>query len=405
VERFIVGGSGERMADGVTEALIGGPTLEPPIAGHDVVLTLDLELQELAEKSVRRHPAAAVALAEVETGRILALVSTPSFDPAAMSRDHAGAERERLDSDPRRPHLDRTLGASFPPASTFKLITAIAGLEDGLASPDEKLTCTGQRTEGKRVLRDMHVHGTIDFIGALQVSCNIYFWKIAERVGIARMVEVARDLGLGEPTGMGVNGDVPGQLPDGPLAAAQAARDLVPTLNAAIGAGDVKATPVQLAMAYAAVANGGRLYAPQVVLRVQAASGEVVEAREPILRRAVNVEQSTLGIVRQGMWRAVNTGRGTAHAAQRGAIRMAGKTGTAQPSRPRPPAPATLPGWDPAVAHAWFVGWAPWDRPQIVVVVLVEHGGGGGAVAAPIARKIVDGYFARRPARGAVRQR
>ncbi len=387
IERFIIDATGNRVADEEAEALIEEPRYQSPVAGHDVHLTIDLELQRIVERSVKRHVAAAAVVVEVETGRILAMVSTPSFDPNRMSSNRAAAERERLAADPGRPDADRALQLHYPPASTFKLVTAVAGLENGLASPGEELTCTGQRTEGKRVMRDMGTHGTIDFIQALQRSCNVYFWTIGERVGIDRLARTARDFGLGARTGLGINDEVPGQIPDSTWHRSNAG--LVPTLDAAIGGGDVRVTVLQLAMAYAAVANGGRLYAPQIVARMEAMDGKV-EERQPVLRRRLTVWPATLDIVRQGMWRAVNTEGGTAVAGRRGAVQMAGKTGTAPAGRDE--ASAGTPH-DRTATHAWFAGWAPWDRPEIVVVVLIEKGGVGGKVAAPVARAIVDGYF------------
>lgn len=355
----------------------------------DVVLTLDLGLQKAAEKAVKDHAAAAVAVAEVETGRILALVSTPSFDPSAMTGDLAGAEQERLKNDPLRPLVDRTLQQPYPPASTFKLVTAVAGLESHMVSPHEELTCTGSRTVGNRVLYDMDVHGTIDFLEALQRSCNIYFWTIGERVGIDRLARVARDFGFGAPTGLGINGDVAGQVPDRAMFGGQADRDLVLTLNTAVGLEEVKATVVQLAMAYAALANGGRLYEPQVVRRVQTTRGKLVDDRPPILRRKVNASPATLELIRQGMTRAVNKRGGTAFAAKKGAVKMVGKTGTELHRHPADEAGTA--------GHAWFAGWAPSAHPKIVIVVLIENGGIGGTIAAPVAREIIDAYFTRPP--------
>ena len=315
---------------------------------RDVTLTIDAELQRFAQDAVAGHEAAAVAVVEVETGRILALVSSPGSSS-----------------------VDRTLGQTYPPASTFKLVTAVAGLEAGMAHADERITCTGERVVGTRVLRDMEVHGTIDFLEALQHSCNVYFWTIGDRVGIDRLAAVARDFGFGEPTGLDIDGDAAGTIPDGSRYGSSQ-KDRVQRTNAAIGSGDVKVTVVQLAMAYAALANGGRLYAPQVVRGA------------PVLRRKLKASPATLSLVRKGMYRAVNSRGGTAIAAKRGAVKMLGKTGTSK-SR------------DPGVVepHAWFAGFAPADHPTIAIVVMVEHGGIGGAVAAPIARTIIDSYFTR----------
>jgi len=359
------------------------------VAGDDVVLTLDLDLQKAAEKAVQGHTAAAVVVVEVETGRILAMVSRPSFDPNALSGTLAIGELERLKRDPSRPLIDRTLEETYPPASTFKMVTAVAGLESKMASPDEEVVCTGERSVGGRVLHDMDVHGAVHFVEALQRSCNIYFWTIGERVGIDRLARVAREFGFGSPSGLGLNGDVAGQVPDRAMLGAQADENLILTLNAAVGLGEVRATVVQLAMAYAALANGGRLYQPQVVRRVESASGESPDEREPVLRRTIDVSPATLALIRQGMTKAVNSRGGTAFSARKGAVKMGGKTGTELRGRPVN---------DPSDAHAWFAGWAPDEQPEIAVVVLVERGGVGGLVAAPLAHDIVDAYFTHRQA-------
>jgi penicillin-binding protein 2 len=360
-----------------------------------VVLTIDLDLQRRAERALGAHRAGAAVVVEVETGRILALVSAPAFDPDAVTGRRARTERARLEGDPRQPLVDRALGVAYPPASTFKLVTAVAGLETGQASPDEEVTCTGRRVLGDTVLLDMGVHGTLDLRAALQHSCNIYFWQIGERVGIDGLARVARDFGFGVPTGLGIDGDLAGHVPDATEHRGDSVADQVQRLNAAIGAGDVKATALQVAMAYAALANGGRLYTPQLIRRIETAGGRVVAEREPILRRRVAASATTLAVIRDGLWRAVNTRGGTAFKAHRGAVKMVGKTGTA-------PLPDRVTADE---AHAWFAGWAPAAHPRIAVVVLVEHGGVGGTVAAPVARDIIDAYFthaadrAKKPAR------
>ncbi len=344
---------------------LGSSAMVPPAAGSDVVLTIDLAIQRAAEEAIADHPAAAAVVVEVETGRVLALASTPSFDP-----DAPGDELP----------VDRAMEQAYPPASTFKLVTAVAGLESGSVDLADTVTCTGARQVGTRLLRDTAAHGEVDFMTALQKSCNVYFWSLAEQVGLERLRAVAGDLGYGAASGLGLAGEASGQVV---ARDRRATDDLVLTLLTAVGSADAKVTPVQVAMAYAALANGGRLYTPQLVQRVQSPFGQVVEERTPILRRSLHVSPATLALVREGMRRAVNEAGGTAFGARKGLVVMAGKTGTTDVTRP-----ATFP-------HAWFAGWAPADRPEIAVVALVEHGGVGGLVAAPIAREIVDAYFAR----------
>jgi len=361
------------------------------VAGHDVVLTVDLELARVAAEAIRQYPAAAVVVSEVETGRILALASRPSFDPNAMIAP--GAREELwLEQDPVRPLVDRTL-QPYAPGSTYKLATAVAGLEGGAASRDEQRTCTGTRQVGGYLFHDMGVHGTVDFVEALKVSCNVYFWTVAERVGIDAIAKAARDFGFGAPSGLGINGDAAGLVPDRTTYDLEGRDGLAHTLATAIGNGDVRVTAVQLAMAYGAVANGGRLFQPQLVRRIQTARGEVVEDRPPILRRRVDVSPDTLDILREGTWRAVNVEGGTGYAAHRGAIPMAGKTGTALPPRSAADEKDPADPRDLEASHAWFVGWAPADRPELLVVVIIEHGGVGGKVAAPVARAVMDRSF------------
>lgn len=357
MEKALHGEEGSERLDGLLYA--------PPVAGNDVVLTIDLALQRAAEDALAGYPAGAALMVEVQTGRILAMVSIPSFDPDAVN--------ESLP-------IDRDIAQAYPPASTFKLVTALAGLDSGVIDIDDTVTCTGSRTVGKRVLRDMGVHGTVNFLAAVQQSCNVYFWSVAEKVGLDRLRAVARDVGFGAETGLGLDGEVPGQVV---ASSRRASDDLTLTLNTAVGSADVRVTPLQLAMAYAALANGGRLYAPQLVRRVQTSLGQVLEEREPLVRRTLAASPAALALLREGMRRAVNQPNGTAFSAHKGRVTMAGKTGTTEVTRPA------------AFPHAWFAGWAPADRPQIAVVVLVENGGVGGLVAAPIARAIVDAWAAR----------
>ncbi len=362
-------------------------------AGRDVVLTVNASLQQAAADAVADAGAAGVVVVEVNTGRILALVSTPSFDPNIMSSELASVERERLERDPRRPLDDRAVERAYPPASTYKLVTALAALEAHEAPLDEKVTCRGHRVEPERTLQDMGVHGAVDLLDAIRVSCNVYFWTIAERVGLHRMHDVARELGYGARTGVELEREATGSVPDvgGPDR-----RSRMPLLQAAIGSGDVEATVLQVALAYAALANGGSLYAPQLVRQIRTADGKVVEEPRPVLRRRLAFAATNLDVVRRGMRQVVNEKGGTGYAIHEGAVPIAGKTGTA-PIRERSTA-RPLPGWDPDVYHAWFAGWAPADRPVIAIAVMVEHGGIGGEVAAPIARRIVDSYFVARQA-------
>lgn len=391
VERYVVNAKGKRVTGPEARGLIDGPKFESPVAGHNLVLTLDAGLQKLAERAIRAHKAAAVAVVEVDTGRVLALVSKPAYDSNVMSGHLTRAEHALMLADPRNPFLDKTRQQHYPPGSTFKFVAAMAALESGDIDQDEKLECLGELEVGKRKFRCTSRHGKVNMSDAIQKSCNIYFWKLAERIGLGKIARVAKDFGFGTRTGLG--GDVPGRIPTRQWYEQRTGFKIGYTINAATGQGDVEVSVLQLTMAYAAIANGGKLYVPQVVRRVVTAAGTPVFDFKPSFRR-VSASAETLELVRKGMYRVVNELGGTAFKyAHSDRITFAGKTGTAQ-VRGRKRA-IEFAGWHPDRAHAWFAGYAPADKPEVAIVVLIEHGGPGGKVAAPVARSVLEGYFAR----------
>lgn len=395
IERFVVNAKGERIVGHDTERLIEGDKFVPPVAGHNVILTIDLALQEQIEKALRREAAGAVAVIEVKTGRILALASTPSFDPNEMT-GHLSREKEaQMFSDPRKPFIDKTLRQHYPPGSTYKFVTALAALKESLISEDEPLTCTGSHKLGHRVFRCTASHGKVDLGLAIQHSCNVYFWKLSERVGIDSMAAMARDFGFGEPTGLGLNGDAAGLVPTKQWYEQRDTFKIGNTLNAATGQGDVEVSVLQLAVAYAAISNGGRLFVPQVVDRVETAKGATVVQYEPQLRHAIDVSTEAMDMIKKGMWRVVNQVGGTAYKyARSDMVEYAGKTGTAQvKTMRRRDDDENLTNWHPDRDHAWFAGYAPAEDPEIAFVVLLEHGGSGGKQAGPIGKFIVEAYF------------
>ncbi|MEM9490196.1 MAG: penicillin-binding protein 2, partial [Myxococcota bacterium] len=395
IERFAVDARGQRIDPDEAADLITGDRVIEPVAGHNLILTIDAELQRLAEQAVRRHPAAAVAVIEVATGRILAMVSVPSFEPNTMTGHLTKAEDDLLKADPRKPYIDKILRQHYPPGSTYKFVVALAALEDGIIDEEEALVCPGHHDVGRQRFRCTSSHGTVDMSEAIQHSCNVYFWKLAEQVGIDRMAEVARSFGFGAPTGVGLNGDIPGRVPTRSWYEERTSFKIGYTINAATGQGDVEVTVLQLAMAYAALVNGGKLFVPQVVRRIETAGGDLVVDYEPRLRRMVPLSPENVAIIRHGMWMVVNELGGTAfdyaHSEQ---VVYAGKTGTAEVrGKRRRDKDVELKGWHPYRSHAWFAGYAPADQPEIAVAVLIEHGGQGGKVAGPVAKRIIEGYF------------
>ncbi|HEY4239939.1 MAG TPA: penicillin-binding protein 2 [Kofleriaceae bacterium] len=392
-ERFAVDARGQLLDDATTEALIGeNERLEPPTPGANIVLTLDAELQKLAEKAVG-HRAAALAVIEVKTGKVLAIVSKPSFDPNVMTGHLTKQEETLLYSDPRKPMFDKALKATYPPGSIFKFATALAALEDGQAAEDESMFCTGEYVLSGTTFRCHGTHGKIDLLGAIQHSCDTYFWKLAERVGIDRISQVATEYGLGTRTSIGVNADADGRVPTKAWYEAHGGYKVGFATNEAIGQGDVEVTVIQMAMAYAAIANNGTLFVPQIIERIERSDGHLIKKIEPV-SRTVKTPADALDIWKRGMWKVTNEPGGTAYIhGHSDIVTIDGKTGTAEVMKHHRTVDEAEDRWNPKAAHAWFAGWAPADDPEIAIVVMIEHGGGGGAAAWPIAKQIFDGYF------------
>jgi penicillin-binding protein 2 len=274
----------------------------------------------------------------------------------------------------------------------------LAALSDGIVNPAEKVVCGGGYKFGKRMFHCMEVHGKVDLHDALVRSCNTYFYKLGEKVGMDHMAEIAHELGLGAPTGIGLGGEVAGFIPTTEYYK-HTREGFHPgsTLNMAIGQGSVKVTLLQLATAYAALANGGRLLVPQIVERFESPeTGRTIETFPPRLRRQLALSPAHLALVRRALAGVVGDPKGTAYAARLAGIEVAGKTGTAQVHRikQRGKDHVVAEGeWDVEKDHAWFVGFAPAEHPRIVAAALVEHGGLGAKAAAPIVMQVIKGYF------------
>ena len=394
-ERFAVDARGQRLDEATAAGLIEGDRIIEPVAGYTLMLTLDAQLQKIAERAVAMHPAAAVAVVEVKTGKVLALVSKPSFDPNVMTGHLTRAEEKFLNDDPRKPFIDKTLRATYPPGSTFKFVTTLAALEDGLAVEEEPVACVGSYERSGTTFRCTAHHGKIGLLEAIQHSCNIYFWTLAERIQIDRMAEVANEYGFGSRTGLGLNGDQPGRIPTRAWYEKRTRFKVGYTINSATGQGDVEVTVMQMAMAYAALANGGTLFVPQVVDRVVRADGGVVIPYEPQVKQRVATPPEVVDVWKRGMWKAVNELGGTAYPhATSSLMTIIGKSGTAEvrTKKNRKDEPQ-IRGWHPSATHAWFAGWAPMEDPEIAIVVLIEHGGSGGKVAGPVAKAILEGWW------------
>lgn len=387
----------ERVED-LEERYLGEDRLREPAPGRDISLTLDMDLVESAERAMRGQLAGAVVVVDVRTGRILAAHSKPGFDPnVASGASGQEAVKEAFQSyysDPMTPTLDRTVSAAYPPGSTFKPFSALTALEKDIVRPAEQVDCRGGYEYGKRYFRCTGVHRHVNLHEALVQSCNTYFYELGSRVKIDDLAEIGARFGFGVKTGIGINPEARGRMPTRAWYTRQyrgAFRGGF-TLLAAIGQGATTVNVLQLTLAYAALANGGTLYRPQLVRSIETADGTVVQDFPPRVRRVIELDQGDLSRVQAAMVGVVTEKRGTAHGARIEGVDMAGKTGTAQVS---PLAPRGSDQSDVAYFnrdHAWFAGYSPTVSPEIAVVVLIEHGGGGGKNAVPVAMRIVRDY-------------
>ena len=398
IERYAVDARGQQLDEKTAATLIQGERKINAVPGANLVLTIDADLQKLAEKAVSHVPAAAVIIVEPKTGRLRAVVSKPSFDPNVMTGHLTRQEDAMLRSDPRKPFIDKALRATYPPGSVFKFATALAALEDNQTSPeDEQIFCQGYYELSGTTFKCNGSHGKLNLLGAIQHSCNIYFWTLAERIGLDRIAEVARGFGFGTPTNLGLNGDAGGRIPTKAWYETHTRYKVGFATNAATGQGDVEVSVLQMAMAYAALANGGKLYVPQVVDRVETSGGRTIASYQPKVSRDVPVSAEAMEVWRRGMWKVTNEPGGSAF--DHGVVtvtQVMGKTGTAEirtRNKKKTEEERDIENYTPTRSHAWFAGWAPAEDPEIAIVVFVEHGGSGGRVAWPIAKSILEGYF------------
>lgn len=359
---------------------------EPPAKGNDLYLSMDINLQKAAEEAFGGHAGALVAL-KPSTGEVLGLVSRPSFDPNLFSRGISYEDWLDLMNHEGNPMLNRALQSQYPPGSTFKIITAVAALEEGAITPNTKTTCTGGIKLGKWTFGCWKPggHGTLSLHRALVESCDVYFYVAGREADIDNIARYARQFGLGSKTGIPLADEKTGLVPDRQWKkkAKNESWYLGETYNAAIGQGFVLATPAQMARVISAVSNGGHLYDP-VLLRAE---------NPPEPASNLKVRKETLRVVKEALEGVVNERHGTGGAARSPVVDIGGKTGTAQviSGKRRENLPDSLS--EAFKDHAWFVAFAPQEKPEIALSVFVEHGGHGGETAAPIARKAIEAYM------------
>jgi penicillin-binding protein 2 len=364
-----------------------------PGPGTNLVLTLDLDLQQLVEEEMAGQSGSIVVL-DPRTGDILAMASKPAYDPNLFVTGISYANWTRLLKDPRKPLQNRAIQAQYPPGSTHKIVMAIAGLEEGVINPKTTVHCHGLFPFGNRVFRDWKKggHGPVNVHSALVQSCDVFFYTLGQRLGIDTMARYAKGFGLGSPTGFDPIHEKPGLIPSTAWKRKARSEPWYPgeTISAAIGQGYNLVTPLQLVNVISAVANGGVLYKPHIVKRLEDSDGRIVQEFGPERLGEVPARPETLRIVQQALWGVVNEPRGTGWRARLEQVAIAGKTGTVQVISNSPKGDK-LP--ERFRDHGWFVAFAPSDNPQLAIAILGEHGGRGGSTYAPIARKIVEHYF------------
>jgi penicillin-binding protein 2 len=378
-----------------------------PEPGHNLILTLDTQLQLRAESALEGKAGAIIAM-DPTTGDILAMASSPSFDQNQFVRGFTSSEWQAIVDNPLHPLENKAIQGQYPLGSTFKPVVATAALAEGLVDPETTFSCTGEYQLGNQAYRCWRKrgHGQIALYQAVVQSCDIYFYQLGQKLGVDLMSAYAQRFRLGSRTLIRLNNEAGGLVPTAQWKLRrfgvpwQKGEDLV----TAIGQGFLLATPMQMAVFYAAIANGGKFLRPRVVLRVEDPDGGVVKNVSPEILGNLNLSPDTISFIQNALEGAVNEPKGTGRAAQlRGrlrSIKVAGKTGTAQVVRaPEDDEEEQDESQVPYEFrdHAWFVAYAPAEAAEIVVVVLVEHGGHGGSAAAPLARQVMEEYFKNRP--------
>jgi len=390
MRRVIVNSRGQEM---------GSMTTINALPGNDLRLTLDLDLQMVAEAGLGEQPGAVVAL-DPATGEVLAMVSHPSFDPNDFARRIDVETWERLTSDPQKPLMNKAIQAHLAPGSVFKIFTGAAALETGTIKPNYTLNCSGLvniygHTYHDWVWNKGHGHGSVDFHRAIVHSCDVYFYTLGKLLGIEKIAYFAQRLGLGARTGIDLPGEDSGLVPSPAWVKRVFKRQwwAGETISVAVGQGAVAVTPLQLAYAIGGIASGGEFRRPHLAFRNQLlALG--VKSKEEEEDRRFPLSDETVEALSRGMWGVVNEG-GTGASAYEPGLDIAGKTGTAQVVSVELEQAAKKHEYR---SNAWFVGYSPSAKPEIAVAALVMQGDHS-TVAVPIARDVIKAYLQKKAAR------
>lgn len=390
--QFLEGKNGSRTvevnASGQAVRYVGGT---PAVSGNNVRLTLDAHLQKAAEDAIEEQvnvlvkngvfPTGVSAVAiDPNTGAVLAMVSWPSYDPNQFSKGISSAEWNKIINNKNHPMQNRTISSMYPPGSLFKVITGAAALEAKVTTPDERIFDSGKHWLVDKRNAQGEAFGWINFYEAIEKSDNVYFYELGRRLGIDRISEMAVDFGLGKATGIDLAGEVDGNVASEAYKKKVFNQDwyLGETMDAAIGQSFTLATPLQMAMVYSSIANGGLRYRPYLVNRIDKLDGTPLKIYSPEKVGTLPVSKVTLDEIHKAL-RMVMSKDGTGgFLFSKYPIPIAGKSGTAETN-----------GLD----NGWFVAYAPFDKPEIVVLSMFEHSGFGSESAAPVVKEMMDAYF------------
>lgn len=390
IHTLVVNAAGIRIAE---------RSYKQELIGHNLFLTIDAQVQEAADRELKDRRGAVVAL-DPRTGEVLAISSAPRFDPNIFAREIPTDVWRELVNGPQKNMNNRAIQGTYAPGSVFKIITAVAALSEGVINPQERINCPGFYMFGSRPFKcHKHSgHGLVDLKSAMSQSCDVYFYTVGQRLGVDRIHDYAKKFGLGLVTGI--------ELPDergGIMPSSEWKRNYFKkpedkkwypgeTLSVAIGQGAVSLTPIQVARAFAVLVNGGNLFKPHLIDRIESNYGGFRDrgfGADPFVGQ--ELDPKVLDLVRQSLVSVVNDPHGTGSKAQLDksfGITVAGKTGTAQVA-----SLAREGMGEQFKDNAWFAGYAPAEDPRIVVVALLENSGHGGSVAAPVVRAVMEAFF------------
>ena len=364
-----------------------------PTVGNSVVLTIDAAIQKQTERAFGEQAGAAVAM-DVNSGEILAFVSNPGFDPSLFSGKLPPEIWKGYLEDKRHPLENKALSGQYPPGSTFKIITAMAGLQDNTINESTSVNCSGSYALGTSTFKcwNRRGHGTTSLRKSLRESCDVYYYQLGEKLGVDKIAAAAKAFRLGSPMGVELQNEKPGLIPTSEWKQKRYGKRWFhgETLPVAIGQGFVLTTPIQLASMIATVANEGTIFRPHLVKRIVDADGKLLRETKPEVIGNTAFSKESYRLVKQGLLAVVNESGGTGAMARLYDVKVAGKTGTSQVVKMRDSKQGTPYQFRD---HALFVAFAPFDKPEIAVAVVVEHGEHGGSAAAPIAGRILRAYF------------